>query len=152
MKNGKRVVITGIGVIAPTGIGKETFWQSCKDGKSGIRSLTRFNPNGYDCKIAGEVDNFDPLDFMEPRKAKRSDRFAHFAIASARMAITDAQLNLDQIAKDRVGVFYGAAMGGMPYAENQHVIFMEKGIKRVSPYLAETIFPGALFQDIRHNL
>ena len=65
---------------------------------------------------------------MDPKKAKRSDRFAHFAIASARMAISDAQLNLDKIEKDRVGVFYGAAMGGMPYAENQHVNFMEKGL------------------------
>jgi 3-oxoacyl-[acyl-carrier-protein] synthase II len=143
MGDRRRVVITGLGVIAPTGIGKDVFWQSCKEGKSGIKPITRFNPEGYDCRIAGEINNFDPLDYMDPKKAKRSDRFAHFAIASARMAISDAQLNLDKIEKDRVGVFYGAAMGGMPYAENQHVIFMEKGIKRVSPYLAETIFPGA---------
>lgn len=143
MNNGRRVVVTGLGVIAPTGIGKDAFWQSCRDGRSGIRTITRFNSDGYDCKIAGEVDNFDPLDYMDPKKAKRSDRFAHFAIASAQMAISDAQLNLDKIEKDRVGVFYGAAMGGMPYAEMQHVIFMEKGLKRVSPYLAETIFPGA---------
>ena len=139
----RRVVITGLGIISPTGTGKETFWQACKEGRSGVKSITRFNTEGYSSKIAGEVRDFDPLDYMSPKKAKRSDRFTQFAIASAKMAIEDSHLNLEKVFKDRIGVFFGAAMGGMPFAEMQHSIFVEKGLKRVSPFLAESIFPGA---------
>jgi len=139
----KRVVVTGLGIIAPTGIGKEAFWQACKEGRSGIKQITRFNTEGYISKIAGEVHDFDPLDYMNSKKAKRSDRFTQFAVVSAKLAIDDAHLNLEKVSKERVGVFFGAAMGGMPFAEMQHQIFLEKGIRRVSPFLAESLFPGA---------
>jgi 3-oxoacyl-[acyl-carrier-protein] synthase II len=138
-----RVVITGLGVVAPTGIGKEAFWGACKEGRSGIRSISRFDTEGFPCKIGGEVRGFDPLDYMAPKQAKRSDRFSQFAIASAKMAVEDGGLDLQKTPKDRIGVYFGAAMGGMSFAEMQHSIFMEKGLKRVSPFLAETIFPGA---------
>ncbi len=143
MEERKRVVITGLGIIAPTGIGKEDFWQACKEGRSGIKQITRFNTEGYISKIAGEVRDFDPRDHMNSKKVKRSDRFTQFAVASAKMAVNDAHLNLENVSKGRVGVFFGAAMGGMPFAEMQHEIFLEKGIKRVSPFLAEALFPGA---------
>ena len=143
MEERKRVVITGLGVIAPTGIGKEAFWQACKEGRSGIKQITRFNTEGYISKIAGEVRDFDPRDHMNSKKVKRSDRFTQFAVASAKMAVDDAHLNLENVSKERVGVFFGAAMGGMPFAEMQHQIFLEKGMKRVSPFLAEALFPGA---------
>jgi 3-oxoacyl-[acyl-carrier-protein] synthase II len=139
----KRVVVTGLGIIVPNGIGKEAFWEACKLGKSGIKQITRFNTEGYSCKIAGEITDFDPLDFMDAKAAKRSDRFSHLAVASAKLAVEDAELNLEKIPKDRVGVYYGAAMGGMPFAEMQHEIFLEKGLGRVSPFLAESLFPGA---------
>jgi 3-oxoacyl-[acyl-carrier-protein] synthase II len=143
MDKKKRVVVTGIGIIAPTGIGKGEFWESCKLGRSGIKPITRFNAEGYSCRIAGEISGFDPLDFMDSKAAKRSDRFSHLAVASAKLAVEDAGLNLDSIPKDRVGVYFGAAMGGMPFAEMQHEIFLEKGLGRVSPFLAESLFPGA---------
>jgi 3-oxoacyl-[acyl-carrier-protein] synthase II len=142
------VVITGLGVVAPTGIGKSAFWDACKQGRSGIGPITRFDTDGYNSKIAGEVRDFDPLDYMAPKKAKRSDRFTHFAIASAKMAVEDARLDPEKLCKERIGVYFGTAMGGMPFAELQHSIFMEKGIGRVSPFLAETIFPGATSSHI----
>lgn len=139
----KRVVVTGLGVIAPTGIGKENFWEACKEGRSGIKHITRFDTEGYISKIAGEVRDFDPLDYMNSKKVKRSDRFTQFAVVSSKLAAEDANLNLEKVCKERVGVFFGAAMGGMPFAEMQHQVFLEKGIRRVSPFLAESLFPGA---------
>ena len=139
----KRVVITGLGVFAPNGIGKETFWQSCKEGRSGIKPITRFSTEGYNCTIAGEIRDFDPLDYMNTKQMKRSDRFSQLSVACAQQAVEDAQLNFDKVARDRVGVFFGTAIGGMPFAERQHEIFLEKGLGRVSPFLAEALFPGA---------
>ena len=139
----KRVVVTGLGIVAPTGIGKEAFWQACKEGRSGIKHITRFDTEGYISKIAGEVRDFDPLDYMNSKKVKRSDRFTQFAVVSSKLAVEDANLNLEKVCKERVGVFFGAAMGGMPFAEMQHQVFLEKGIRRVSPFLAESLFPGA---------
>jgi 3-oxoacyl-[acyl-carrier-protein] synthase II len=139
----RRVVVTGLGVIAPTGIGKETFWQACKEGRSGIKPITRFNTEGYNSTIAGEIRDFDPLDYMNTKQAKRSDRFSQLAVASAMLAVEDAHLNLEKVSRDRVGVYFGTAIGGMPFAEKQHEIFLEKGLGRVSPFLAEALFPGA---------
>ena len=143
MDKRKRVVVTGLGIIVPNGIGKEAFWEACKLGKSGIKQITRFNAESYSCRIAGEITNFDPLDFMDAKAVKRSDRFSHLAVASAKMAVEDAELDLERIPNDRVGVYFGAAMGGMPFAEMQHEIFLEKGLGKVSPFLAESLFPGA---------
>ncbi len=106
----KRVVVTGLGIIAPTGIGKEDFWQACKEGRSGIKQITRFNTEGYISKIAGEVRDFDPLDYMNSKKVKRSDRFTQFALVSAKLAIDDAHLNLEKVSKERVGVFFGVVV------------------------------------------
>jgi 3-oxoacyl-[acyl-carrier-protein] synthase II len=139
----KRIVITGMGVLAPNGIGKETFWQSCKEGRSGIKPITRFDTEGYNSTIAGEIRDFDPLDYMNTKQMKRSDRFSQLAVACAQQAVEDAQLDLDKVSRDRVGVYFGTAIGGMPFAEKQHEIFLEKGLGRVSPFLAEALFPGA---------
>jgi 3-oxoacyl-[acyl-carrier-protein] synthase II len=139
----RRVVITGLGIISPTGIGKEAFWKACKEGRSGIKHITRFSTEGYFSKIAGEVRDFDPLNYMNSKTVKRSDRFTQFAVASAKLAIDDARLNLEKVSRERMGVFFGAAMGGMPFAEKQHEIFLEKGLGRVSPFLAEALFPGS---------
>ena len=143
MEDRKRIVVTGLGVVAPNGIGKEVFWRSCKEGRSGIKLITRFNTEGYSSTIAGEIRDFDPLDYMNTKQVKRSDRFAQLAVASAHLAVEDAHLNLEKIPKHRVGVYFGSAMGGMPFAEMQHEIFLEKGLRRVSPFLAESLFPGA---------
>lgn len=138
----RRAVITGLGVIAPNGIGKDEFWKSLKEGKSGIKKITKFDASTYPSQIAGEVNNFDPLDFMDPKTAKRMDRFSQFALSCAKMAQEDAGLEVNGNNNWKAGVVSGSALGGMPYAEYQHAIFMEKGLRRIDPLLAIKLFPG----------
>jgi len=138
----RRVVVTGLGIIAPNGIGKDEFWNSLRAGKSGIKRISRFDISGYPCQVAGEVDNFDPTDFMEPKTARRMDRFSHFALSCAKMAMDDAGLEIREKDNGKIGVVSGSALGGMPYAESQHAIFLEKGLKRIDPLLAIKLFPG----------
>jgi len=144
----RRVVITGLGVIAPNGIGKDEFWKSLKEGKSGINKVTRFDASTYPCQIAGEVKNFDPLDFMDSKNAKRMDRFSQLSVACAKMAIEDAGVKIGDSSLENAGVVVSSAMGGLPMAEDQHSLFLEKGLKRVSPYLAISIFTGAASSQI----
>jgi 3-oxoacyl-[acyl-carrier-protein] synthase II len=138
----RRVVVTGLGVIAPNGIGKDEFWNSLRTGKSGIKRISRFDSSGYPCQVAGEVDNFDPTDYMEPKTSRRMDRFSHFALSCAKMAMDDAGLEIREKDNGKIGVVSGSALGGMPYAESQHAIFLEKGLKRIDPLLAIKLFPG----------
>ena len=123
----RRVVVTGLGVVAPNGIGKDEFWKSLKEGKSGVNKITRFDASTYSSQVAGEVDNFDPLDYMDHKTAKRTDRFSQFALACAKMALEDAGLVVGNTTNRNIGVVSGSALGGMPYAESQHALFMEKG-------------------------
>jgi 3-oxoacyl-[acyl-carrier-protein] synthase II len=139
---GKRVVITGMGVIAPNGIGIESFWDSLANGRSGVGRITRFDALSYASQIAGEVENFNPLDYMSPKSARRMDRFSHFAVACVRMALDDSRLEITQDNSDKVGIALGSALGGFPMAEEQYAIFMEKGLKRVDPLLAIKPFSG----------
>jgi 3-oxoacyl-[acyl-carrier-protein] synthase II len=129
----RRVVITGMGVVAPNGIGIDNFWDSLVHGRSAVRKITRFDASTYPCQIAAEVPDFDPTDYMDPKTAKRLARFAQFALAAAKMAVEDSGINFGQEDPYRMGVFVGTAMGGVDFIETQHTIFMEKGIKRISP-------------------
>ena len=138
----KRVVITGMGVIAPSGIGLKTFWDSLVNGRSGIRKITRFNAVSYASQIAGEVKGFDPLDYMSAKSVRRMDRFSQFAVACVRMALDDSRLEITHDNSDKVGIALGSALGGFPMAEEQYAIFMEKGLKRVDPLLAIKPFSG----------
>jgi 3-oxoacyl-[acyl-carrier-protein] synthase II len=131
-----RVVITGMGVVAPNGIGIENFWDSLVHGQSGVRKITHFDASTYPCKVAAEVSNFDPTGYMDPKTAKRLSRFAQFALASAKMAVKDSSIDFDQEDPYKVGVFVGTAIGGLDIFEIQHSIFLEKGIKRINPYSA----------------
>jgi len=144
----KRVVITGIGVITPIGIGKDVFWNSLAAGKSGISRVTRFDVSSYPSQTAGEVNNFDPTDFMDPKTAKRMDRFSQFALASAKMALNDSQLEINDKNCRDIGIVVSSAMGGVPLAEYQHSLFLEKGLNRVSPYLAISLFSGSASSQI----
>jgi 3-oxoacyl-[acyl-carrier-protein] synthase II len=128
------VVITGMGVIAPNGIGIGKFWDSLVYGRSGIKRITHFDASSYPSQIAAEVQDFDPTDYMDPKTAKRLARFAQFSLAASEMAIEDSDLNLGQEDPFRTGVYIGTAMGGMDVIEAQHAIFMEKGFKRMSPF------------------
>jgi len=135
----RRVVITGMGVVAPNGIGIDAFWDSLVHGRSGIRKITHFDASSYPCQVAAEVPDFEPTDYMDPKTAKRLDRFAQFALAASKMAIEDSKIDLDKVDPYRIGVVIGTGIGGGECKENQHLIFMEKGIKRISPLAAVMI-------------
>lgn len=141
METKRRVVITGIGVVAPNGIGVENFWDSLVHGRSGVRKITHFDASSYPCQVAAEVPDFDPTDYMDPKTAKRLSRFAQFALAASKMAIEDSKLSLDLMDPYRIGVIIATGIGGGECKENQHIIFMEKGSKRLSPFAAVMICP-----------
>src|SRR4030043_246773 len=130
----RRVVITGMGVVAPNGIGIDNFWDSLVHGRSGVRKITHFNASSYPSKIAAEVHDFDPEDYMDPKTVKRLDRFVHLSLASASMALEDAEIKISYEDSYKMGVFVGTAIGGGETHENQHSIFLEKGFKRIAPY------------------
>lgn len=139
----RRVVITGLGVIAPNGIGIDVFWNSLASGQSGIGQITHFDASSYPSKIAGEVKDFDPLNYMSAKNARRMDRFAQFSVAATFMALEDAGIKITSSNCDRIGISLGSALGGIPCAESQHSIFLEKGLNRVDPLIAIKIFSGA---------
>ena len=130
----RRVVITGMGVVAPNGIGIENFWDSLVHGRSAVRKITHFNASSYPCQVAAEVPDFDPTDYMDPKTARRLGRFAQLAFAAARMAVEESQINFNCENPYRVGVSIGTAIGGVDFIETQHALFLEKGLKRISPY------------------
>ena len=144
----RRVVITGLGAVTPIGIGIEAFWKSLREGKSGIGPISCFDASTFSSKVAGEVKDFDPTDYMDPLSAKRMDRFARFAVACAQMAVKDSEFKINEHNAYEIGIIMGSAMGGIPEAETQHSIFLEKGLKRVSPYLNSSLFPGAAVSQI----
>ncbi|MFR9069242.1 MAG: beta-ketoacyl-ACP synthase II, partial [Paraclostridium sp.] len=130
----KRVVITGLGCVTPVGTGKDKFWENIKNGICGIDKITRFDSSSFQTQIAGEVKDFNPEDYINKKESKRMDRFTHFAIASASLAVKDANLDIDLLNKEKVGVIIGSGIGGVETIEEQHKILLEKGNKRVSPF------------------
>jgi len=144
----RRVVVTGMGVIAPNGIGTENFWNALTHGRSGISKVTHFDATSYPSQVAGEVKDFDPTNYMSPKSARRMDRFAQFAVACARMALEDAKIGISQEDSEQIGISLGSALGGIPTAEEQHSVFIEKGLKRVDPLLATKLFLGAATSQI----
>ena len=131
----KRVVVTGMGAVTPLGIGVDAFWQGLLEGRSGIDRVTRIDVSNMPTQVAGEVKDFDPAAFMDAKEAKRMDRFTQFAVAAAKMALEDAGINPDAIAKDRVGVVLGSGIGGMETLLEQIEGQRGKGPGRVSPFL-----------------
>ncbi|MGZ4031654.1 MAG: beta-ketoacyl-ACP synthase II, partial [Tumebacillaceae bacterium] len=130
----KRVVITGMGVISPVGNDVETFWNSLTTGKSGIRTIDRFDTTGFATTIAGQVVDFNPEDFIDKKEARRMDRFVHYAMAAAIQAVKHADLNISEEIAERVGVYIGSGIGGLETLCDQHSILEEKGPRRVSPF------------------
>ena len=127
-----RVVVTGLGAVSPIGIGKENFWEALKAGKNGISKITHFDPTGYTSQIAGEVQDFDPVQFIDKKEIKRMDRYTQFALAATRLAFDDAQIkNIDS---ERTGVIVGAGIGGMNTLHNQYEKLFSKGPSRISPF------------------
>lgn len=142
-EGGRRVVITGIGAVTPIGLGKEGLWCGVRRGESAVRRISRFDPAGLGSQIAAEVADFDPHDWVEARKLRRTDRFAQFALAAARMALADARLELAREDLDEIGVYIGSALGGIAFGEEQHRNYVAGGIRAVNPLLALAVFGGA---------
>jgi 3-oxoacyl-[acyl-carrier-protein] synthase II len=129
----KRVVVTGVGVVSPIGIGKEAFWQALISGRCGIGMVTHFDASSYPCKFAGEVNNFIATDYIDPKSARRLSRGTQFAIVSTQKAIEDANLDLGKEDPYRVGLSYGTALGPMDIYEKFGSTFYERGLRRVHP-------------------
>jgi 3-oxoacyl-[acyl-carrier-protein] synthase II len=132
----RRVVVTGIGLVTPIGSDLKTFWENVVNGKSGIRRITQFDSSIFPCNIAGEVPEFVPAAYLSnPKDVRRTDRFAQFALASAKLALENSGLDLDKVEKTRVGVLVGSGIGGLKSLEDQHSTFLAKGPGRVSPFM-----------------
>jgi len=130
----KRVVITGVGMITPLGTGTEISWNGLTEGRSGIRRITHFDPEGLPCQLAAEVPDFEIDRFIEIKEQKKMDRFIHFGLAAATLAMEDSGLKVTEDNADRIGVIVGAGIGGLPAIEHYSQILHEKGPKRVSPF------------------
>ncbi|MDB4907373.1 MAG: 3-oxoacyl-[acyl-carrier-protein] synthase 2 [Gemmatimonadetes bacterium] len=139
----RRVAITGIGVVTPIGIGREGLWAGIRAEKSSARVATRFDPSPFRSHLAAEVHDFVPGDHLEAKRAKRLDRFGHFAVVSAKLAIEDAGIDLSRENRERIGCTMGSALGGIGYAEEQVGNYLVGGLKAVDPMLALTVFGGA---------
>lgn len=130
----RRVVVTGLGLVIPNGIGVETAWRNICEGKSGIGLITRFDTNGFETKIAAEVKDFHPEQYIEKKEIKKMDLFIQYAIAATKEALEDAQLKITPENCERIGVIVGTGLGGLPNIEKYHQILMERGPSRVSPF------------------
>jgi 3-oxoacyl-[acyl-carrier-protein] synthase II len=132
--NPRRVVVTGIGCLTALGPDTATFWDSLLKGRSGISRVTRFDPTDFPSKVGAEIRDFDPGKFMDPKEAKRNDRYTQYAVAASRMAVEDAKLDVTKIDSERFGVIIGSGIGGMETIENQARVLIERGPSRVSPF------------------
>jgi 3-oxoacyl-[acyl-carrier-protein] synthase II len=143
METKRRVVITGIGAVTPIGTGVEALWQGLRARRSAVGPVTRFDPAPFRSRIAAEIRDFHPSDFMEERRLRRLDRFGQLSIAAARLALKDAELDLAREDRDQVGAMMGTALGGIAYAEEQYPRYLAGGLREVDPTLALTVFAGA---------
>ncbi|MDQ0230007.1 beta-ketoacyl-ACP synthase II [Metabacillus malikii] len=138
----KRVVVTGIGAVTPLGNDISTTWKRIKKGESGIAPLTRVDAEKFNVKVAGEVKDFKPDDYIDSKEARRMARFTHFAIAASKMAIQDGKINIgENVNPERVGVWIGSGIGGLDAFEEQHKRYLDKGPRRVSPFIIPMFIP-----------
>ncbi|NPV60007.1 MAG: beta-ketoacyl-ACP synthase II [Actinobacteria bacterium] len=154
----RRVVVTGLGAVTPLGVGAEAFWTALKQGRSGIGPISSFDADGLPSRIAGEVSSFDPAEYVDPKTAMRMDRFCHFAVAGARLALEDAglpegrELEAAGVEAGRAGIIVGSGIGGMSTLENQHRVLLERGYARVSPFTIPMIIPNMAAGILAINL
>ncbi len=139
----RRVVVTGIGAVTPIGSAVAGLYAGVRRAQSAVGQLTRFDASPFRCTVAAEVRDFDPLTYMDAKRARRLDRFAQFAVATARQAIEDAGLHLEDEDRDRCGCFIGGALGGGAFAEEQHTVFLKEGLRKIKPTLALAVFSGS---------
>ena len=137
----RRVVVTGLGAVTPVGNNVETMWENILAGKSGVGLVTRVNRDDFPAKVAAEVKDFDVLEYVDKKEARKMDLFTQYAVAAAKMAVADAKLTIDDSNRDDVGVWIGSGIGGMQTWEDQHTKFLEKGPRRVSPFFVPMMIP-----------
>ena len=130
----RRVVVTGVGLVSPVGIGTEETWKSLQAGRSGAGPITLFDASQHSSRFACEVKGFDPLNWVEKKEVKKMDRFIQFAVAAADFALEDSGLKIDAANNEMVGVYVGSGIGGFATIEREHTILMERGPSRISPF------------------
>ncbi len=144
----RRVVVTGVGLITPLGTGVEKTWEGLVAGRSGIGPITRFKVDDFASRIAGEVPDFDPLDWIEKKDVRKMDLFIQYAVATAEQAMRQSGLKIDESNADRVGVLIGNGIGGLLTIEENHVTFLESRLKRITPFfipkLLSNLAPGQI--------
>jgi 3-oxoacyl-[acyl-carrier-protein] synthase II len=138
----RRVVVTGIGVVTPLGTGIEAFWDAVLAERVAVGPITRFDAGGYRSRIAAQIDDFEPRDFVAGKRLHWTDRFSQLSIAAARLAMEDAAYHPNGDSRE-VGVYLGSALGGLAFADEQHDVFREQGIDAVKPLLALSVFGGS---------
>jgi 3-oxoacyl-[acyl-carrier-protein] synthase II len=140
-REARRVVVTGIGPVTPVGTGVEEFWSGLVSGRNGIRTITAFDIDDLPVKVAGEVPDFDPSPWLDTKEIRRTDRFVHFAMASAALAWEDA--GKPEVVSERAGVVFGTGIGGIQTLLTQHSVLLEKGPGRVSPFMVPALMANA---------
>ena len=148
----RRVVITGIGAVTPIGSTVEGLWEGLRGEKSAITSVSRFDPSIFKSHNAAEVNDFVATDWLEKKRAKRLDRYGHFSVATAQMAIADSGIDLEKEDRDQIGSTMGSALGGLQFAEGQLDLYLREGIRSVDPMLALCVFGGAASCNIAIEL
>ncbi len=145
----RRAVITGIGPITCIGTGVEDFWDGISAERSGITSVTSFDASVFRVRCAGEIPGWDPEEFFSPHRLKRLDRYAQFAVVSAKLALDDAHIDYSrEKPQDRIGVSFGTALGGVCKAEEQYIRYLKKGARGVQPTLAVQVFGGSAHSNM----
>ena len=145
----RRAVITGIGPITCIGIGRDDFWSGLRAEKSGIRTISSFDTSQFNAHCAGEIPGWVPEEYFPPHRLKRLDRYAQFAVVSAKLALDDAGISYSrEIPQDRIGVSFGTALGGISNADQDHARFLKKGTRGVNPTLAVQVFGGSAHSNI----
>jgi 3-oxoacyl-[acyl-carrier-protein] synthase II len=137
----RRVVVTGIGPVTPIGVGREAFWDALVEGRSGVKEVTLFDTTDFPVRIAGEIQGFDPHQYLDRKEARRTDRASHFAVAAAKLAWEDA--DTPQTEPSRTAVVISTGIGGLSTMIAQHKVLLERGPDRVSPFLVPMMMPNA---------
>ncbi len=138
----RRVVVTGIGLVIPQGVGKDEVWKKICEGVSAVGPITKFDTTDFETKIAAEVKDFDPTKFIDPKEARKMDPFIHFAVAAASIAIEDAGLDFNRENSERVGVCIGVGLGGLATLEQSFQVLRDRGPRRISPFFIPAIIPN----------
>ena len=144
----RRVVITGLGIVSPVGIGVSQAWQNIVNGKSGIGRITHFDPSLFACQIAGEVKDFDVTQYLPAKDARRMDRFIHFGLVAGMEAFKDSGIEVTEQNAERIGVNIGSGIGGLPMIEDTHNDYLGGGPRKISPFF----IPGSIINMISGNL